>query len=491
MDNEIISALINGIFGILGIIIGFCLMRLRYKTEKLKMEKLKLEIEGLEKKNQLLSLGIISNRIIPNKFNQYLKDLSYELNTWKGILGINKRIELNDIYVNMNFKSKDDKKEIQDLNLLDNILHDDIKYNRVLIIGHPGSGKSTLLRKWAYKITQDNLESENKNDYIAFYIPLNIFGGQNSICLNSISSVINLSLNNLYGFNTPIPEKLSKILNENVLKGKAIIFLDALDEVPDDKRQIIEEWINSFLINKTSNKIIITSRPGNYYDKIKEITKFDLSDFKEEQIESFISKWFELSQLNKVDIIKYIKTSGRLLTKNPLFLTMLCIIFENKNKKTIPSEGALFEEYIHELLKYRPEEKKMKLNYSLIYKIELLQNLACFLFEKGNESIPENILFQEVEKVFVDKNKIEENYKINFLLEIINTSGLINFKTTGHYCFINSIFIDFFVAKKVISDISIGLIDKEEYLATHSFTQKYEKIIPFINELLALQQEGI
>jgi predicted NACHT family NTPase len=145
-------------------------------------------------------------------------------------------------------------------------------------------------------------------------------------------------------YHFPKAEALSYMHNE-LIKGQALILLDALDETIIGKTQEESESSYRRVMNAIINlatlyykaPLVVTARKAGYFQRARlgGFTELEVLDFRPEDIESFVNKWFDFHPVlekrsNAADLILRLKRNPRLhtLTANPLLLTLTTIVYE-------------------------------------------------------------------------------------------------------------------------------------------------------------------
>ncbi|MEL6441079.1 MAG: NACHT domain-containing protein, partial [Cyanobacteria bacterium J06621_8] len=334
------------------------------------------------------------------------------------ILGMETPISFDDIYIKTKVLKRLSKNQYFDINELvennfqsdTNILdkgiinkskNEDIdeiisKHNKIIIYGKPGAGKTTLLKK----ITLDCLE----NKKFAFKLPIYL---EIRDCVDSdnnykIEEYINLYLNN-YNISLSNNE-----INELIRKGVIILLFDGLDEINDDNQRQFIDYISK-RFNKDfkecftiiSSRLISRKYPINYFKEL------EISDFSEDQILLFTRKWFKNNLKFSDNLLKQINENSRLyeLSTNPLLITLICIVYENRNQKLPNTRAELYEEGINILVEKWDLERRIKRNCNIdspnsIQQKAILEKLAYDFFT--------------VNKIFFSKDEYEN--KINYII---------------------------------------------------------------------------
>jgi predicted NACHT family NTPase len=220
------------------------------------------------------------------------------------------------------------------------------KYNRIAILGTAGSGKTTLLRylALAYSIKTVFDKSNLKTPKIPFYISLLEYSKQKS--LGSIFDFINNNLTE--NTDTYAVSYLKRIFD----KGIAVVLLDAIDEVPANRRNDIFNNIKKFCESFTKCKIILTCRTADYTHSFENFYEAEISRLTQDAVNKIIKSWFVDDKAKANLLIKHIsKDEGiKILTETPLLLSLVCIQF--RHDLSLPKRKVeLYQRCIEALLR--------------------------------------------------------------------------------------------------------------------------------------------
>ncbi len=220
----------------------------------------------------------------------------------------------------------------------------------IAIIGEPGAGKTTLLDRIATYI-KDNTQN------LLICIPLANLQGRplkTYILKEWLSKAIALSYPDLD------PESLEKTFQQRLNKGGVWLLLDGADE---GKLSLAE--IQTELSNFVKIRVVLTCRT-NVWDiyvnnPLMGFKTYKTQDFKPEQIDEFIQKWFVQAK----DEPKGKKLQEELkepqrdricqLVTNPLRLALLCQIFyKDKNAELPETKAGLYEQFVRYFYEWKP-----------------------------------------------------------------------------------------------------------------------------------------
>ncbi len=353
------------------------------------------------------------------------------------------------------------------------------RYTHCVIVGDPGAGKTTLLKYLTLKAADKQLTGLPN-------IPIHI----------SLHSFVNSGLRDLLDFASTIwderygfPQADARIYMDDILKkGQAILLLDALDETvtglsPDEAESSYKRVADAIVQLKTrysQSPIVVTARKAGYQGRAPLVgfTELEVLDFRQEDIEQFVNKWFAYyqdphKQVNAVDLNTRLERNPRIraLGANPLLLSLIVLVYEAQ--LDLPDRRAkLYERCIDILLTEWDTSRSIqrRREFKPEYKQQLLEELAWHFHLKGQRYFPDS----EVKAVigeFLPAVGLPTDQNGRVLEEIANENGLLKAQAQGWHGFLHLTLQEYFVAKFVTDHHKI------EELLTHRGDPWWEEVI--------------
>src|SRR5919199_4158140 len=168
------------------------------------------------------------------------------------------------------------------------------QHQRIMVLADPGMGKSTLLRREAGLTAQEEWQSLKNNtkklEEVVF--PLFLRLSDLAETAEEIIDAIPVLIQRDY---SETATQVMELLREKLKVGKCLLLLDALDEVPTEKRQRqrLFEKLNRFAQRQPPCPIICTSRIVGYVGAFVQGTKeVEIVPFSQKQIEQYLETWF-------------------------------------------------------------------------------------------------------------------------------------------------------------------------------------------------------
>lgn len=274
-----------------------------------------------------------------------------------------------------------------------------LKSKPIMVLADPGMGKTTLLKIEAYLTAQQERESlkGNSKNLEEVFLPLflrlsDIAKATNEVTSKSIDTILSL-IESKYEINFP---SIKSVLEEKLKTGKCLLLFDSLDEVPKENRDILSEKLNDFLRNYPCH-IICTSRIVGYSGAFLEgMEEVEIVPFSQKQVDKYIEIWFknkpEDLHNNSVlasSLIRELQNKPQIrgLTQNPLLLSLICSLYQQKDL-TLPTRRCqVYEQAVRYMLSKWRQQRNSELNDGWIdAKTELLEELA-YQFSCDNKAI--------------------------------------------------------------------------------------------------------
>ena len=263
----------------------------------------------------------------------------------------------------------------------------------ISIVGGPGQGKSTLLAHQALEWV------EGQTAAVPLMVRLRSYADRRSTFTDYLEES---------GYLLP-RERTEALLQD----GKAMLLLDALDEVPGDLRAGIIEDIRAAAAKYPAAHIILTGRPASYTEtaavSLSKIgfRRFELDDFDDTQIREFLSKWGAWKKRAAEPLLRAIgeSPSFRRLAGKPLLLTLAASL------QKVGNRAELYGEFVENLLDKWDRDRgvvTVRADYLTSLKISVLEAVAVDICESHEGSTATSIPERKLEKLIKEVLRREE-----------------------------------------------------------------------------------
>ncbi|MCX5935323.1 MAG: NACHT domain-containing protein [Pseudanabaena sp. LacPavin_0818_WC45_MAG_42_6] len=323
------------------------------------------------------------------------------------------------------------------------------RYSKLMLLGKPGAGKTTLLKYTALKCSQGEIFS----DLVPIFVILRQYAGT-----ESQPRLLDYISQDLYAYNISDEANVKQLLQQ----GRAILFLDGLDEVRENDLHRVLEDLRSFSEQFYTNRFVITSRLGSQEYVFEKFTEVEVANFQPLQISQFAQRWF-LNNSRHIELfLRKVEDNRPIqeLATNPLLLTLLCLIFDEFGD--FPTNRSdLYREGLDVLLKKwdakrNIERHQIYKNLSMQRKEDLLAQVACTTFYQGDyffRQVDLESYITEYIRNLPKANTDEEALQLDseaIIRAIESQHGLFVERAKGIYSFSHLTFHEYLAARELV-----------------------------------------
>ncbi|MEM6448461.1 MAG: NACHT domain-containing protein, partial [Cyanobacteria bacterium P01_D01_bin.123] len=151
----------------------------------------------------------------------------------------------------------------------------------LMVLGQPGVGKSTFLKKVGLEALRGK-QGSFEHECLPVFLDLKLFSSKEITAQGLIEKEFETC-----GF--PNPDNVVQTMLD---KGKLLILMDGLDEVPADIEDYAIRQMVDLADRYGDNRFIFSCRVASYRGGFNQFTDVVMAEFEDEQIEQFIQKFF-------------------------------------------------------------------------------------------------------------------------------------------------------------------------------------------------------
>jgi hypothetical protein len=346
------------------------------------------------------------------------------------------------------------------------------KKQRAVVLGGPGAGKSTLLSKVG--IEELTRKDGKRKRLLPVFVLLKNLGNDLEVDIKS-EIIREFELRGLR-------HETSKAVSRWLDKGRLLILLDGLDEVPENRRIKIIDAIQEFSDVHRENKFLVSSRPAAYQKRLTNFSDIELAGFDEKQISQTIRNWFREEPSIGIDldrkINKAINKGVKSLMRNPLLLALTCIVYKQK-RHIFPNKTDLYEQAISVLLAEWRVNRNIELEGDLdIYQKEIvLSEVAYQSFCSELTFMYEDWVSGVIEKKLLDMNVDPGTQAKTIMRDLESETGLLVKQAKRVYSFSHETIQEFLAAKYVTSSFA----SIKSCVTEHLLEERWQDIFVFMS----------
>jgi len=323
------------------------------------------------------------------------------------------------------------------------------RYRKLMLLGKPGAGKTTLLKYTALKCSQGDIFS----DLVPIFVTLRQYAGSESQV-----HILDYISQDFRAYNIGDEPTLKHLLQH----GRAILFLDGLDEVREDDLHRVLEDLRSFSEHYYTNRFVITSRLGAQEYVFEKFTEVEVANFQPLQISQFAQRWFSGNSRHIELFLRKVEENRPIqeLATNPLLLTLLCLVFDEYGDFPT-NRSELYREGLDVLLKKwdakrNIERHQIYKNLSMQRKEDLLAQVACTTFYQGDYFFRQVDLesyitdyIRNLPKAHTDEEALQLDSEA-IIKAIESQHGLFVERAKGIYSFSHLTFQEYLAARELV-----------------------------------------
>lgn len=323
--------------------------------------------------------------------------------------------------------------------------------DKLIVLGKPGAGKTTFLKYLALQCSGGQLHS----GLVPLFITLKDFGND-----PKKQTLLDYIIERLADY-----EIKSEEIEQLLKQGKIMVLLDGLDEVKEETNKYILEEITNFSDRYDKNRFVMTCRIAAQEYTFEKFTEVEVADFDDKQIDTFVENWFKFSEKKEEKAKRFRQNLNRQprikeLAQNPLLLTLLCLVFEDKGEFVSRNRYEVYKEAIDTLLvkwdaSRAIDRENVYKKLSLGEKRDLLSYMALTTFEEGNYFLSKTDLVNFISNYirnFPDATTNPEQLELDselVLKSIESQHGLLVERAQNIYSFSHLTFLEYFTARRI------------------------------------------
>ena len=356
--------------------------------------------------------------------------------------------------------------------------HEECEEPRVVLIeGKPGMGKTTYCKKVVFDWASGKHASGNCFTNFALVLLIK--------CRDFESGLWEAIEDQL------LPREVGEDQRERFFdfilhnQSNVLLVLDGLDEVSEEKLPMFSEIIQGRMPRMPNCRVIATARhEAGVKVRIYCNTLLEIEGFTEEDVNSFIRKFFRDKSKLAEQLIAHLRVDYRLyaILTNPLNTALLCLVYEDLNGVFPESRTKLYMEIVECVLRrYRTKQQLPENGEDLVklYESEL-RHLGSIAL-KG--LLEDNLDFDEKE---LGEHKASDLPGFGFLSVQPGGSRL---RPTRRYGFLHKTFQEFFAAFHLSCQLIKKEINTNSIAADRKYRDELREVLLFTFGMLAARCE--
>ncbi|WP_234313874.1 NACHT domain-containing NTPase [Streptomyces sp. NBRC 109706] len=348
-------------------------------------------------------------------------------------------------------------------------------HHRVLVRGLAGSGKTTLLQWLTVSAARDGLPDELRQlrGRVPFLLPLRTLVRRGPLpAPGEFLASVGCSL---------AESQPAGWAHRLLFDGRALLLIDGLDEVPQERRAETEQWLRDLLAAYPEAAVAVTSRPSAVPEgwlTDAGLAQLTVRPMSVRDITVFVARWHaaavagtddpdERAHLIELrdqltDTLRAHRDFAR-LAATPLLSALLCALHRDRRGHLPDSRMELYEAALSMLLVRRDDERDIQAPEGVVLSrdasLKLLQRLAYWLIINGQTEMSRSVARALIADALPAMRKVAKQGSAEQILHhLLARSGLLRAPATDAIDFVHRTFQDYLGARAALQSMDLPLL---------------------------------
>ncbi|MEU0789528.1 NACHT domain-containing protein [Amycolatopsis sp. NPDC005961] len=384
----------------------------------------------------------------------------------------------------------------------DRIEHVLPRTRRILLRGEAGSGKTTMLQWLAVQCASRQLEEvDGWAGLEPFLVRLRRFGQAPLPTPERFLDEVGRHI---------ADEMPPGWVHKRLRKGWAVVLVDGIDELPDERRREVRGWLRELVGAFPKARFVVTTRPAAVapdWLRGEGFTEVRLQPMTPRDVRTFVKRWHAAmpALTDRGDaLIAAIgaRSAVRRLAENPLMCALLCALHQEGNGRLPDNRMELYDVALRMLLDSRDIERRIEatVRLSLTEKLVLLRSLAYWLVRNGHTDVPAADAEARVAAKLRSMGQIDVTPHTVFR-HLVDRGGVLREPVPGRIDFVHRTFQEYLAAQAAVEEDDIGVLTANAHLdewgevvvlaAGHAHPAQRERLLDGILQWDADEQERL